>query len=120
MLSGGKANFPKQARLRKRPEFLNLSRWGKKIYGPHFLVITRPNERGEARLGVTVSSKVGNAVVRNRVKRLLRECLRRYRHQIVPSQDVLIIAKKDAVNLSWHEVEIEFRDILIQNRGPRK
>ena len=110
MLSGGKANFPKQARLRKRPEFLSLSRWGKKFYSPHFLIITKPNERGEARLGVTVSSKVGNAVVRNRVKRLL----------IVPNQDVLIIAKKDAVSLSWYEVESEIRDILIENRGRRK
>jgi ribonuclease P protein component len=84
------------------------------------LVITNPNERGEARLGVTVSSKVGNAVVRNRVKRLLRECFRRYRHQIVPNQDVLIIARKGAVNLSWYEVESEIRDILIENRGRRK
>jgi len=120
MLSRGGAKFPKQARLRKRPEFLSLSRRGKKIYGPHFLIITKPNERGEARLGVTVSSKVGNAVVRNRVKRLLRECFRRHRHQIVPNQDVLIIARKGAVNLSWYEVESEIRDILIENRGRRK
>jgi ribonuclease P protein component len=119
MLSRGGAKFPKQARLRKRPEFLSLSRWGKKIYGPHFLIITKPNERGEARLGVTVSSKVGNAVVRNRVKRLLRECFRRHRHQIVPNQDVLIIARKGAVNLSWYEVENEIRNIFI-DRGRRK
>lgn len=120
MLSRGGATFPKQARLRKRPEFLNLSRGGKKIYAPHFLIITNSNERGEARLGVTVSSKVGNAVVRNRVKRLLRECFRRYRHQIVPKQDVLIIARKSAASLSWYEVENEIRTILIENRGRQK
>jgi ribonuclease P protein component len=120
MSSSGKANFPKQARLRKRPEFLSLSRRGKKVSGPHFLIITKPNERGEARLGVTVSSKVGNAVVRNRLKRLLRECFRRHRHQIVPSQDVLIIARKEAAHLSWHKVESEFREMLIDNRGRRR
>jgi ribonuclease P protein component len=120
MVSGGGADFPKHARLRKRSEFLSLSRRGKKIYAPHFLIITKPNERSEARLGVTVSSKVGNAVVRNRVKRFLRECFRRYRHQIVPSSDVLIIARKEAVNISWHEVEKEICDILIENRGRRK
>jgi ribonuclease P protein component len=119
MVSEGGADFPKQARLRKRSEFLSLSRRGKKIYGPHFLIITKPNERREARLGVTVSSKVGNAVVRNRVKRFLRECFRRYRHQI-PSSDVLIIARKEAGNISWHEVEKEIHDILIENRGRRK
>jgi ribonuclease P protein component len=120
MVSGDGADFPKQARLRKRPEFLHLSRWGTKIYAPHFLVISRLNDRGEARLGVTVSSKVGNAVVRNRVKRLLRECFRRYRHRITPSQDVLIIARKSAVNLSWHEVQTEIGDILMESRGRRK
>jgi ribonuclease P protein component len=120
MASGGGAKFPKQARLRKRPEFLSLSRWGKKVYAPHFLIITQLNERGEARLGVTVTSKVGNAVVRNRIKRLLKESFRRYRHRIVPSQDVLIIAKKDAVSLSWHEVDSEIREFLIENRGRRK
>jgi ribonuclease P protein component len=120
MVSGGGADFPKQARLRKRSEFLSLSRRGKKIYAPHFLIIIKPNERREARLGVTVSSKVGNAVVRNRVKRFLRECFRRYRHQIVPSSDVLIIARKEAANISWHEVEKEIRDILVENRGRQK
>jgi ribonuclease P protein component len=120
MLSGDGADFPKQARLRKRPEFLSLSRWGKKIYAPHFLIFTRLNERGEARLGVTVSSKIGNAVVRNRVKRLLRECFRRYRRQIVPGRDVLIIARKSAVNMSWREVETEIRDILIESGGRTK
>ena len=120
MLLRGGEKFPKQARLRKRPEFLNLSRGGKKIYSPHFLIITQLNERGESRLGVTVSSKVGNAVIRNRVKRLLRECFRRYRHQIVPNQDVLIIARNSAADLSWYDVESEIRDILIENRGRRK
>jgi len=120
MRAEGGADFPKQARLRKRPEFLSLSRWGKKIHAPHFLIITKPNERREARLGVTVSAKVGNAVVRNRVKRFLRECFRRYRHQIVPSKDVLIIARKGAVSLSSHEVESEIKAILLENRGRRK
>lgn len=120
MPSRAGAHFPKQARLRKRPEFLNLSRWGKKIHAPHFVIITRPNDREEARLGVTVSSKVGNAVGRNRVKRLVRECFRRYRHQIVPSQDVLVIARKGAVNLSCGEVENELKQIFVVSRGRQK
>lgn len=120
MLLDGRANFPKQARLKKRPEFLNLSRWGKKIHAPHFVIITKPNNRGETRLGVTVSSKVGNAVARNRVKRFLRECFRKYRRQIVPSQDVLIIARKGAVNLSSSDVESEIRESLIENEDRQK
>ncbi|MGH7825302.1 MAG: ribonuclease P protein component [Candidatus Binatia bacterium] len=107
-------SFPKRARLRKRPEFLNLSRWGKKIHAPNFVIIIRPNNQGETRLGVTVSAKVGNAVVRNRVKRLIRECFRQHRQQIVPSKDVLIIARKGAASLSFSQVESEFRKAVVE------
>jgi ribonuclease P protein component len=115
MVAAGGVSFPKQARLRKRPEFQNLSRWGKKVHAPNFVIITRPNNRGETRLGVTVSGKVGNAVVRNRVKRLLRECFRRYRHQIIPSKDVLIIAREGAANLSFAEVESELKKSVMDS-----
>jgi ribonuclease P protein component len=109
LVAQGGVSFPKQARLRKRPEFQSLSRWGKKVQTPNFVVIIRPNNRGETRLGITVSGKVGNAVVRNRVKRLLRECFRRFRSQIIPSQDVLVIAKEGAARLSFAEVESELK-----------
>jgi ribonuclease P protein component len=105
--------FPKQARLRKRPEFLNLSRWGKKIHSPNFVIITRPNDQGATRLGLTVSAKVGNAVVRNRLKRLVRECFRRNCHQITPTKDILIIATKSAAELSLAEIETEFKRAVI-------
>jgi ribonuclease P protein component len=108
-------SFPKQARLRKRPEFQSLSRWGKKVQAPNFVVITRPNNHGQTRLGITVSGKVGNAVVRKRVKRLLRECFRRYRQQITPSQDVLIIAREGAARLSFAEVERELKKSVVDS-----
>jgi ribonuclease P protein component len=115
MVSGGGASFPKGARIRRRSEFLNLSRKGKRINAPNFLIITRPNSRGETRLGITVSGKVGNAVVRNRVKRLIRECFRQYRNRIMPSKDVLIIARKGAANLSFTQVESELKNAVIES-----
>jgi ribonuclease P protein component len=114
------AGFPKRARLRKRPEFIHLSRSGKKQHTANFLVITRETDRSEARLGITVSSKVGNAVVRNRVKRLLRECFRHWSHQIVPPQDILIIAKQGAARLSLLQVTSEIRDCLTDSRARRQ
>ncbi len=103
------AGFPKQARLRKRPEFIHLSRSGKKQHTANFVIITRETDRSEARLGITVSSKVGNAVARNRVKRFVRECFRQWNHQIVPPRDILVIAKPAAANLSFSEVASEIR-----------
>jgi ribonuclease P protein component len=115
----GTENFPKSARLRKRPEFLRLSRTGKKVHSANFLVVTKPNDGGEARLGITVSSKVGNAVVRNRVKRLVREFFRRRRQEFLPNLDILVIARKSAAGLSWGLVENELGKNLL-NQGSRQ
>lgn len=101
--------FPKRARLTKRSEFLNLLRGDRKVYTPHFVVIGKTNDKGENRLGVTVSAKVGKAVVRNRIKRLLREFFRRHRHEIPSDQDVVIIARKEAGDLSLDQVIGELR-----------
>ncbi len=117
MLPTGRGEFPKTARLRKRLEFVTLTRSGEKARTPNFVVITRDSDRCEARLGVTVSSKVGNAVVRNRVKRLIRECFRRCRHEIIPHRDVLIIARKGAADLSFPEVTREIRGCLLRGRS---
>ena len=116
MSSAVGAGFPKKARLRKRPEFLHLSRSGKKQHTANFVVITRETDRSEARLGITVSSKVGNAVIRNRVKRLLRECFRQWNRQIVPPRDILVIAKPGAANLSFLEVASEIRRWVTDSR----
>jgi ribonuclease P protein component len=52
------------------------------------------NQFGRRRLGITVSRKVGDAVVRNRIKRLVREYFRVSKEHLPPSRDVLVIARK--------------------------
>ncbi len=81
-------------RLRRRREFLAVQADGLKVHGKHVLAIARrrsaPTDPG--RLGLTVTKKVGNAVVRNRIKRMLREWLRQ--HGWVPTGwDVVLVAK---------------------------
>jgi ribonuclease P protein component len=112
--------FPKSARLRKRPEFLSLSRTGKKVHSPNFIVISKNNERGESRLGITVSSKVGNALVRNRIKRLVREFFRRRRHEWVPGADIVVIARKGAAELSSGLMQKELENSFGEQRGRRQ
>lgn len=112
--------FPKRARLRKRPEFLELSRTGKKVHSANFLVISKVNGAGKARLGITVSGKVGNAVERNRVKRFVREFFRRCRHERLAGLDILVIARKGATDLSLHHIESELGRILLGQRSGAK
>ena len=112
--------FPKTARLRKRPEFLTLSRTGKKIHSANFVVISQKNDMSESRLGITVSGKVGNAVVRNRIKRLVREHFRRHRDEIAAGTDVLVIARPSATALTAHLLFDEIGKILCPRRSGRR
>jgi ribonuclease P protein component len=116
----GTEKFPKSARLRKRPQFLRLSQSGKKNHTPNFVVICDNNDCGETRLGITVSGKVGNAVVRNRIKRLVREFFRRRRHDLAPGLDILVIAKKTAAGVSLTLVETELGKSLGNYRSYAK
>ena len=105
-------SFSREARLTRRSEFLLLSRRGRKFYTPHFIIIRSDNDHLGKRLGVTVSSKVGNAVVRNRVKRGLREFFRRGRENFRPDQDSVVIARRGAGELSHAEMTAELRKVV--------
>ena len=87
----------KDMRLRRRADFVTVQSEGTKLHGRHVLALAR--KRGEpllpGRLGLTVTKKVGNAVVRNRIKRMLREWMRL--HGWVPAGwDVVLVAKDSA------------------------
>ena len=107
----GAARFPKEARLRKRSEFLQLSQTQNKHFVKGFLLVWRENSGALARLGVTVSKKVGCAVVRNRVKRYIREIFRHDRILLV-AVDVNIIARNESANMDFFEVQRELNKAL--------
>jgi ribonuclease P protein component len=87
----------KEMRLRQRADFVTVQSEGRKLHGRHVLAIARQRSEPAAngRLGITVTRKVGNAVVRNRIKRNLREWLRR-NGWIPTGWDVVVVAKDSA------------------------
>lgn len=92
----------KVARLRKRVEYLAVQASGTKQHGRHILAITqkRPATHLVGRLGITVTKKVGNAVVRNRIRRLLREWLRT--NGWVPTGWDMVLVAKDSAARQLH------------------
>ena len=82
-------------RLRKRFEFGRVRDQGRRVYTESFVLVVRraDDESAPPRLGLTVSQKVGGAVRRNRVKRLLREVFRRERGLFPSGAEVVVIAK---------------------------
>lgn len=104
--------LPRSRRIRKRAEFLRLQRNSARRAGNCFVVITAPTRGSTSRIGITASRKVGGAVVRNRIKRLIREFFRRHRERIVPPRDVLVIARADAARATYAVVEQELSKAL--------
>jgi ribonuclease P protein component len=87
--------LPKAARLRRRRDFLQVQQRGKRLYSGDVLIVARAPEGARPRIGITVSSKVGNAVERNRVKRWVREAWRALGTDL-PAVDLVVIARPAA------------------------
>lgn len=98
--------FPRTARMRHRREFLSLGRTGEKRRTPHFVLVIERSP-APARLGITVSRKVGNAVTRNRLKRRIRERFRRHSLRTEVNGTLLVIAKSGVGAVPYDAVERE-------------
>ena len=105
--------FLKIERLLNRSDFVNLNRSGKRYHARHFLVILKQNGLGITRLGVTASKKAGNAVKRNRTKRLIREFFRLNKVYLPQGYDIVVAAKKDASYLDLRKTKKELAEIFI-------
>jgi ribonuclease P protein component len=114
----GTARFTKAARLRHRQEFLRAQAQGKRLHTRHFGVTLAPMGEDRPRLGLVVTRRLGKAVQRNRVKRLLREFFRRHQTGL-PAFDLVIMAKKGAPALAYQQVEEELGRLLLSRASKR-
>jgi len=63
-------------------------------------------------VGISASKKIGNAVVRNRMRRLIKEIVRHMEDQIVPRVDFILIVRKPAITMSYGELERSIKHVL--------
>ncbi|RMF84274.1 MAG: ribonuclease P protein component [Nitrospinota bacterium] len=111
----GKEGFTREQRLRKRRDFLACYAQGKPVYHRYFTLYLLPRDHEQVtRLGLTVSRKLGGAVVRNRIKRKVREIFRR--SPLIPrtGYDLVFVAKKACLDLDYWTLESAFTEAVQQ------
>ncbi len=108
-------------RLKRREDYRRTQDGGRKHHSKHFLVIALDRgDDGPPRIGITITKKVGNAVARNRVKRLVREVFRRERARFPVGCDVVFIARDGAPELRYEDVLAEVPTRWSVRRSPKE
>lgn len=111
-MPAGDQGLSPQTRITKRSEYLSLRDRSRRWQSENFLLLWRPNRTGFSRLGITVTRRVGNAVVRNRIKRQARERFRLHRALRNKGLDMVLIAKQTAGRLSKPELARELNQLF--------
>jgi ribonuclease P protein component len=99
--------FPKSRRLRRRADFERVRREGRAEHG-RLLVLSVLSGTGEFRAGFVTSTAIGGAVARNRVRRRLREVVRRHQHEIRSENWIVTIARVPAASATFQQLEGEW------------
>jgi ribonuclease P protein component len=96
----------KQYRIKKNGEFQEVFQKGSSTANRQFViyVLDQPAQ-ASFRIGLSVSKKIGNAVIRNRVKRLIRQVMFEYKDYIKDGKDLVIIARKPTAEMDYYEVK---------------
>jgi ribonuclease P protein component len=95
-------------RLTARRQYSTVHERGLRVRSPSFTLLGVVSATGTSRIGITVSRKVGGAVVRNRVKRVFREIFRYNRTVLAPPLDLVLIAKPGVDQRTTAELTREF------------
>ena len=91
--------------LKKNHEFKRLYSKGKSAASQYVVVYCRRNGKAENRFGVTVSTKIGGAVQRNRIRRRLKEIYRLHEHKLRAGYDIVIVARVRSRTAPYRELE---------------
>ena len=91
--------------LRKNQQFQFVYRNGKSYANKYMVMYVKKNGLGINRLGISVSKKVGNSVVRHRVKRLIKESYRLHENIFNSGLDIVIVGRQSAATVGYEEVE---------------
>ncbi|MGN1212549.1 MAG: ribonuclease P protein component [Christensenellales bacterium] len=100
----------KENRLKKRKQFNWTFKNGQKCYGKNLILVFNSSWAKDYKVGFSVTKKVGKAVVRNKVKRRIKEAVRIYQNNIAQNHTLIFVAKPQIVDVEFSTIvkEVEF------------
>lgn len=107
--------------IKKNQDFKNIYSSGKSYANRYLVMYILPNHREDhkSRLGISVSKKVGNSVVRHRITRLIRESYRLHCDEIKTGYDIVVIGRVSAKEKGYREIESAFLHLIGMHRLDR-
>ena len=110
-------SFGKARRLRCRAEFQRVFDSGRRAHGRFVTIVAAPGLTGRSRLGIVASKKLGDAVRRNRAKRLIREIFRRSALSDGQGLDIVVIPRRELLDAGYDSLERDFHAALRRCAG---
>jgi len=104
---GTDRTFARASRLRARKLFLDVYERGQRVHTSYFVLFGLKGASPRSRLGITATKKLGHAVARNRMKRLVREIFRKNRDTTAPPVDLVVNVKLTARGQSYERLEAD-------------
>lgn len=107
------AGMKKEYRLKKNEDFQHVFQRGYSVANRQFVVYqVKVDQQETIRFGLSISKKIGNAVMRNRIRRLMKEVLRVESDKCHQDRDVVIIARKPVAEMDYHEIKKSLNHVL--------
>lgn len=101
--------------IKNNYEFRRMYAKAKHTVSPYFVVYSRKNAYGVNRLGITASTKLGHAVIRNRVRRRIREIYRTNQDRMVRGYDVVVVARSKSVDAAFGVLQADLCRQLVKH-----
>jgi ribonuclease P protein component len=100
--------------IQKNNDFSKIIEKNKPYKNNYFTVFVEKNNQNNYRFGISIGKKVGNAVIRNKIKRQIKNILDTLNYKIIPEYDCIIIVKSNIINLSFNQIKEEL--IIVLNK----